>query len=84
MSSPAKNTSDSPQVIDDDGHIIGGGEWGAVDPDSERVKDLVAAGLIVIKDAGPKDGTGAAGEPAGEATPAPSAGSKAVATKEKI
>lgn len=55
MLKPAKNTSSGPVVIDDEGHTLGGGEWGQVDPDAQRVKDAVDAGLLVITDHGPDD-----------------------------
>lgn len=84
MSKPAKNTTDGPVVIDDDGHTLGGGEWGQVDPDAHRVQDLVAAGFLVVTDHGPEDAPASAataGEAAGDGSPAPS-GSKATSKKE--
>lgn len=62
MTKPAKNTSSGPVVIDDEGHTLGGGEWGQVDPDAQQVKDAVDAGLLVVTDAAPAEGEPAAEE----------------------
>lgn len=81
MTQQAKNTSSGPVVIDDEGHTLGGGEWGPVDPSSDRVTDLVDAGLLVLGD-GPKSASSAAAsESAG--TPPESAGSTAGRSKKE-
>lgn len=61
----AKNTSDSPVVIDDEGHTLGGGEWGDVNPDAHRVQDAIAAGLLVLGDGPESAPSAAASDPAG-------------------
>lgn len=55
MLKPAKNTSSGPVVIDGEGHTLGGGEWGQVDPDDARAVEAVDAGLLVVTDHGPDE-----------------------------
>jgi hypothetical protein len=43
----AKNTTTVPVVVDDVGHLLGGGEWGAVRASTSIVADLEAAGALV-------------------------------------
>lgn len=84
MPKPAYNPTDRPVVIDDDGHTLGGREWGAADPDTDRVRALVDAGELVLRDDLPKNadpqvraaveaamGRPSAAEPAGEGTADP-------------
>lgn len=48
MYRPVHNTSDRPVVTDDDGHTLGGQEWGAVDTDQPRLAPLIDNGTLVI------------------------------------
>lgn len=53
MQKVAYNSSDSPIVISDEGHVLGGREWGPVETTEESVKAAVdAKTLIFQKDAG--------------------------------
>jgi hypothetical protein len=50
------NTGDSPVVVDQEGHSIGGGEWGTIDFREKAAKDYLHSGLLVeVKP--PDDGT---------------------------
>lgn len=44
MHRAARNTTTRPLVIDDDGHTLGGGEWGVVDDRHDEVKVGFATG----------------------------------------
>lgn len=48
MYRPACNITNQPLVVDDDGHVLAGQEWGAVDEDSERIHTLVEVGALVL------------------------------------
>jgi hypothetical protein len=43
----AANTSDTPVLIDDEGHQLGGGEYGPADTTSAAVADALARGVLV-------------------------------------
>ena len=47
----AFNTTDSPVVIDDEGHILGGHEWGTVETTADAVKSGLDSGRLVLVDA---------------------------------
>lgn len=44
----AFNTTDRPQVCDDEGHVIAGGERGEADDECVAVQQAVAAGVLVF------------------------------------
>lgn len=44
----AYNTTDSAVVVDAEGHMVGGFDWGTVDPDSEMVKGLVDSETLYL------------------------------------
>lgn len=44
------NTTDTPVVIDDDGHQLGGREYGPLDTTQDAVQDAVDRGAIVWPD----------------------------------
>lgn len=46
----AYNTSDSPLLIDDEGHVLGGREWGAVNDKLDQARDAVRAGTLRFVD----------------------------------
>lgn len=53
---PAHNPLTVPVIIDDEGRQLGGGEWGAADPDLEVVTTAVDAGRLILLPQGlPKD-----------------------------
>lgn len=41
------NTGTQPVVVDDEGRVIGGGEWGAVQSNEPVVRDLLESGALV-------------------------------------
>lgn len=41
------NTTDAPVIADDEGRVIGGGEWGAVDTTADTVKRALDRGDLV-------------------------------------
>lgn len=43
----AFNTTSSPVVIDPEGHVLGGGEWGAADSNHDTVKAMIESGALV-------------------------------------
>lgn len=47
----AFNTTDSPVVIDDEGHVLGGNEWGTVETTDDAVKAALDSGDLVLVDA---------------------------------
>jgi hypothetical protein len=47
------NPTDSPVVVDDEGHTLGGGEWGWAD--SRDIDDAIEAGRLVKADPPAKD-----------------------------
>lgn len=46
----AANVSDSPVIVDDAGHTLGGGEYGAADTTSTAVDDAIARRVLVWPD----------------------------------
>lgn len=54
MLKTAFNGSDSPVVVDDEGHQIGGGEWGTADSTHDGVKAAVDLGTLVWVDVDPE------------------------------
>lgn len=50
MFKTAYNPTDSPVVIDDLGHSIGGREWGAVETTDDATKAAIDGGLLVLVD----------------------------------
>jgi hypothetical protein len=44
----AFNPTDSPVVLDAEGHTLGGGEWAEVDPTSDLVSVLVEQGRLLF------------------------------------
>lgn len=73
MLKPAHNPTDRPVVIDAEGHILGGGEWGAVDPEAPAVVNAVAGGLLNVLDEVP-DGADPAAVQAARAAGTPARG----------
>lgn len=63
------NTTDSPVVIDDQGHIVGGGEWSNLDQTPE-VERLIERGALVAVDSTP-DTEGDTEAPTEEDVPVP-------------
>lgn len=47
MYAVAHNVTDRPVVIDDEGRVLGGGEWGALDTTDETAKAALEAGYVV-------------------------------------
>lgn len=82
---PAHNPSDQPIVIDEDGHTLGGGEWGAVDPNEPSVLAAVAGGSLVIPDdlgPSPSDAAKAAADAAGKQPKRPAASTSSSSEEE--
>jgi hypothetical protein len=50
------NTGDSPVIVDQEGHVIGGGEWGTIDFRDKVAKEHLHSGLLVEVKA-PEEGT---------------------------
>lgn len=51
----AANTSDTPVIVDDAGHALGGHEYGAADTQSQAVKDAAARRVLVFPDPPPRN-----------------------------
>lgn len=53
---PAKNPTDAPVVIDFEGRVLGGGEWGVVDRHDDAAEAAIADGRLVLYPSGVKAG----------------------------
>lgn len=42
------NVTDQPVVVDDAGHVLGGGEWADLDTSAPRVAAHILAGRIIV------------------------------------
>lgn len=47
---PLFNTTDSPVVIDEQGHQLDGKSWGEFDPDGDVVQPLIESGVLIVGD----------------------------------